>query len=476
MKRLNKYIILLAVMAFGFYSCEEEVELDSFNNGEADFSNYVALGNSLTAGYTDNALYLDAQQNSYPAILAEQFAVVGGGSFTQPLVADNNGGLTLQGNVIAAPKLIFNGTAPVPVSAAPTTEVGASIAGQGPYNNLGVPGAKSFHLLFDGYGNLPGLLATPPSANPYYVRFAQPNTSILTQAISQQPSFYTLWIGNNDVLGYATSGGEGDVITPTADFQTYIGGLLQGLSSTGANGVIANIPDVSATPYFNVVPNQPIPMDEATATGVNMAYAQYNGGLDQLVAAGLLSAEEAALRKIVFAAGNNAPVIIDNDLTDLTAINPALINMRQLKAGELLTLPSASVIGTLADPNNPQSVIGVGVPLGSQYSLTATELDNVNNAIAAYNQTISGLAAQFNVPVADMNAYFSSIANVGLTWGGADYGVEFVTGGLFSLDGIHPTQKGYAAVANQFISVINDAYNAQVPMVDLNNYPGVVLP
>ena len=476
MKILNKYFFILALLAVGLYSCEDETELDNFNNGEANFSNYVALGNSLTAGFADNALYLDAQQNSYPALLAEQFAVVGGGDFTQPLVEDNVGGLTLQGNVIANPKLVFNGMAPVVAEGSPSTEVGASIAGEGPFNNLGVPGAKSFHLLSDSYGALPGLLSNPPTANPYYVRFSQPNTSVLAAAVAQQPTFYTLWIGNNDVLGYATSGGEGDVITPSGEFEIYIGALLQGLSQTGAQGVIANIPDVSATPYFNVVPNEPIDLDEATATGVNMAYAQYNGGLDQLVMAGILSAEEAALRKISFEAGANPPVIIDNDLTDLTAFNPALINMRQLKEGELLTLPSSNVLGTLADPNNPQSVIGVGVPLGSEFSLTSSELDNVNQAIASYNQIISATAAQLGVPVADMNDYFSTISNSGLLWSGANYSVEFVTGGLFSLDGIHPSQKGYAAIANQFINTINNAYNAQVPLVDINNYPGVVLP
>ena len=474
MKRFNK-IYLLALVAALFAACSSEVDIDNFSNGEADFSNYVALGNSLTAGYADGALYLDAQTNSYPALLAEQFAAVGGGSFKQPLVSDNIGGLTLGGTQIASTKLIFNGTAPVPASGTPSTEVSASVAGDGPFNNLGVPGAKSFHLLFDGYGSLPGVQAG--TANPYYVRFSQPNTSVLAQAMSQSPSFFTLWIGNNDVLLYAADGGEeGTSITSAGEFQTYFGALLQGLTSTGAKGVVATVPDVTSVPYFNVVPNKPIELDAATAAQVSGAYAPYNGGLDQLVAAGILSSEEAAMRKISFVEGANAPVIIDNDLTNLTAINPALVSMRQLKEGELLTLPSSRVLGTEAQPGNPASVIGVGVPLDSKYSLTSTELGKINAAVESYNQTIVSVAGQFGVPVADMNAYFSTVGMTGLSWGGATYGVQFVTGGLFSLDGIHPTQKGYAAVANQFIKTINSAYGANVPMVDINNYPGVALP
>jgi hypothetical protein len=33
--------------------------------------------------------------------------------------------------------------------------------------------------------------------------------------MSQKPTFFSLWIGNNDVLGFATTGGDGtDPITP----------------------------------------------------------------------------------------------------------------------------------------------------------------------------------------------------------------------------------------------------------------------
>lgn len=480
MKFFNQYLYIAAFCSLLLFSCDEGVEIDDFDSGEANFSNYVALGNSLTAGYADNGLYLSAQENSYPALLAQQFQLVGGGNFTQPLVSDDLGGLTLNGNVIVQPKLVLgvsaDGLAPVTAEGSPATEVGMNISAQGPYNNLGVPGAKSFHLLGDTYGSIAGLLTTPQTANPYYVRFSKENTSILADAISQSPSFYTLWIGNNDVLGYATTGGSGDVITPVEEFQTYIGALLQGLSSTGANGVIANIPNVTDIPFFNVVPEAPIALDQATASAVNSAYAQYNGSLAQLVLGGVITQEEADLRTISFSAGNNYPVIIDTDLTDLTAINPALISMRQMKSGELNTLTSSSRLGELADPNNPASVIGVGVPLGAEYVLTETEIANTNAAISGYNLSISALAAQFQVPVADMNSFFSEIDDSGILFNGANYSVEFVTGGLFSLDGIHPTQKGYALIANQFIDVINENYNANVPLLDINDYDGVVFP
>ena len=68
---------------------------------------------------------------------------------------------------------------------------------------MGVPGAKSFHLLAPGYGNIANL--SLGLANPYFVRMtgATPNASVLDLALAQAPTFFSLWIGNNDVLGYA---------------------------------------------------------------------------------------------------------------------------------------------------------------------------------------------------------------------------------------------------------------------------------
>jgi hypothetical protein len=96
----------------------------------------------------------------------------------------------------------------------------ASIYSSGPYQNLGVPGAKSFHLGAAEYGNAAGVALG--KANPYYVRFASSATSsVLQDAVSQSPTFFSLWIGNNDVLSYATNGGKGKDQTGNFDPSTY---------------------------------------------------------------------------------------------------------------------------------------------------------------------------------------------------------------------------------------------------------------
>ena len=459
-----------------------------YTSGSADFSTYVAIGNSLTAGFADGALYMTGQDNSFPNILAKQFALAGGGVFTQPLTSDNLGGLLLGGNVIAPNRLVFDPVNQVPynVGGTPTTEISAVVAG--PFNNMGVPGAKSFHLLANGYGNVAGVQTG--QANPFYARMASsPNASILEDALAQNPTFFTLWIGANDVLSYATSGGSGEDHNSTGNidpatyggnditnanvFAQVYGGILQALSQTGADGVVASLPSVTDAPFFTTVPYNPIPMDAPTAGFVNDAYSDYNNGLLLAEAGTLISSEERAARTINFqASANNAVVLEDEYLTDLSALG--LPSLRQATADDLLVLTSRSFIGTLADPNNPSSVNGVGVALADNWVLTPQEQESVANATAAFNATIQMLAEQFDLGFFDANALLNEIATNGLNIGGeAVITGAYVTGGAFSLDGIHPSPRGYAVAANAILDVINTKYGANIPKVDPIEFTGL---
>ena len=495
MKKFYGSLLAVALLAVG---CAEDdpVIVDPmdddpivFTSGSADFSTYVAIGNSLTAGFSDNALFIDGQTNSFPNMLAQNFALAGGGSFNIPFMADNLGGMTLGGNPISGNRLILSfasgSPAPVPVAGTGTTEISNVLSGS--FNNMGVPGAKSYHVVAPGYGNLAGVPIG--QANPYYARFASsPNATVLGDAMAQGPSFFTLWLGNNDVLGFAASGGSGvdqagnlnpatyagNDISDQNVFASVMNGILQTLTSGGAEGAIANIPDVLKTPYFNTVPFNAIPLDQATADVVNAAYAAYNGGLAQLQLGGLISAEELAKRTINFTAGQNAVVIIDEDLTDLTAFNPGLINMRQATAEDLLILPSSSFLGTLANPQDPTSINGVAVPLADNWVVTPEEAMLIDNAIAGYNQTIAALATQYDIALVDANTLFDDlVANGFVQADGSVVTAAFATGGGFSLDGVHPSPRGYAILANAFSAAINAKYGSNMPMVNPLNFTGL---
>ena len=504
MKNTIKFMI--GLLAIGLVSCEPEFEnavTDEgfYDAGDADFSNYVSLGNSLTAGYADSALYISGQEDSYPNIMAEQFGFVGGGDFTQPLTSDNFGGLLYGGVQILGNRLVLsadeNGNPfPTPLDGTPTTDVTTSATG--PFNNMGVPGAKSYHLVTPGYGSVAGV--ANGTANPWYARFAtSESTTVLADAASLNPTFFSLWIGNNDILGYATSGGSGLDQTGNLDPSTYGGNditdpnvfaaaysaQVDALVAGGAKGVLLNIPDVTSIPYFTTVPAQSIPLDAATAGAVNAQFALYNGALGQLVAAGFISAEEAALRQVNFNEGINYPIMTDVDLTDVTAIligggidpqTAALLGqLRQVKSDDLVVLTASSVLGTVPDPSNPLNILGVTLPLPNSLVLSSTEQARVATAGASYNAIIEGLAAANELGYGDMKSALADVAANGAIYNGGVLTSTYVTGGAFSLDGVHPSPRGYAFTANTIIDVINTTYNASIPKVDIGTYGTVTL-
>lgn len=508
-----KNIKWLLLVSLTFVACSEDDEVIVHNSsdglpltaGTADFSKYVAVGNSLTAGFSDNALFIEGQNAGYTNILSQQFALVGGGEFKIPYMADNVGGLLLGGTQIQGPRLYFNGVAPVPVAGTPTTEITNHLTGS--YNNMGVPGAKSFHLLSNSYGNPAGIGSY---ANPYFVRFASSTSAtMLGDAVAQSPTFFSLWIGNNDVLSYATSGGTGvnqlgnlnpatygpnDITDPNV-FASVYNTLLDGtngLTKNNAKGVVANIPYVTSVPFFTTVPTNPIPgLPTANATSLNQLF----GGINAALAGAGLPARYVTL---VADDGNPATVeanpllIVDESLIDISAqITAALTPVygaptatflgglfgrtrhasNAAASRDYILLTARGVIGTTttAAPA-PFNTVGVSYPMQDGTTLTAAETAEVKTATDAYNATISALATSKGLAFVDANAILAQVASTGISGNGFTVTSAFVTGGGFSLDGVHPSPRGYALIANKFIEAINAKYGSNLKGVSLGDY------
>lgn len=472
---------------------DDPVDDAEYSSGDLDLSRYVAVGDSLTAGFKDGTLYLDGQLDSFPNILSELFAEAGGGDFKQPLMADNLGGLLLAGNPIPGfeTRLVLTNSdpddpsqlAPVRQSGTPLTDVTNVVSG--PFNNLGVPGAKSFHIPLDNYGNVAGLGVSPATANPFFVRFASaPNSNLLADALAQAPTFFTVWVGNNDILSYATAGGTGadssstpaygtasdDITDPVNVFAPTYTAIVNALSAGGANGVLITLPDSADTPFFTTVPYNAIPLSADSAAAANAGFAAYNGGLSLAVANSLITQAEADQRTINFVAGQNAVLILDEDLTDLTGLNAALLNFRQATADDLILLSTSSLLGT-ERTGMAGSVIGVSTPLLDSEILTAREISEVDAAREAYNTVIADLAnSRSNLALYDVAATLRDLNDGdGIDYGTGNVTGVFATGGAFSLDGVHMTARGYAIIANDIIDVLNENFNADLPRTD----PGV---
>ncbi|MNU12516.1 hypothetical protein D3C71_05400 [compost metagenome] len=478
---MKKIIIsTIAVSALFFtVSCNTDFDTDVedivVTKGEADFSKFISLGNSLTSGYRDGTLYSGGQAESFPSMIAGQMKLVGGGEFKQPLMPNNVGGFTNLPGFPGKLELKMVNGALSPVANAPAAALD-NVAAGGPYQNMGVPGAKVAHLLAPGYGNAAGL--SLGLANPYFVRFASSTTaSVVGDALAQNPTFVSLWIGNNDVLGYATTGGDGtNPITPVdgaagVGFTNTYTALINTVFPTGTTrkGVVANIPNVTSVPFFTRVPAMPLTnLTDTQVSQLNTAYATYNAGLAQAKSLGAINDAEYQKRLIKFTAGAvaNGAVISDKDLTTV----PGLPKYRQTTAKDYILLTASAVL-------TPQAGGGTSVPLEDKLVLTEAEAAKVLTATTAYNTTIRSLADSKGLAFVDMNAKMIELnSKSGISWNGVRYTATFVTGGTFSLDGVHLTGRGYAVVANEFIKSINKKYRSTLPQVDPNKYSGITFP
>ena len=450
----NIYKSFLIVASIGLFAgCKPNLTAPSPSKGNIDVTRYVAIGNSITSGFADGALYHDGQMVSYPNLIAQQFVAIGGGDFKQPLMPGTLGCGTADSSghtIFVAPfKLGYSIDCKLVTSLAPIPSAGSGdknalfTSVQGPFNNMGVPGAKVIDIATQGYG-------TPNVGNPFFTRMASnPATaSILSDAMLIKPTFFSLFIGNNDVLLYATNGGASPAtITSQATFSASITALVDSLTKHGAKGVIANIPDVTVLPFFTTIPWNALTLTQSQADSLNIAWAD--------------NSTTPPTPLYNFKAGNNGFLIKD------PMANPFL-PQRLIKEGEfvLLDVPLNSI-----KCNN----LGSKFPIPNQYILTSYEIDSIKTAISGYNTIIKAVADKYNLAFVDVNAFLNQ-TKTGFAYDGVTFNAAFVTGGTFSLDGVHLTPVGNALLANEFIKSINAKFGSTVNQVDVSKYHGVIFP
>jgi len=308
MKTINiKLLGVVVIFIITISSCKQDVitlqqpTTTTPSQGSADFTKYVAIGNSLTAGYQAGALFTEGQQNSFPLILSKQFSIAQGTTltFNQPDINSVNGynsSYSDPAHGVILGRMILFAADGVQAHALPTPSGYPGVPA--PYNTANLPGPFTGNKSQLNNFGVPGILlgqvgipqtGGPSTSNPYYnglyARFAtNPGTStIIGDALATQPSFFTFDLGNNDVLGYATTGGDGSIpLTSPASFTTYYStaiGALMGSSST-LKGAVSTIPNVTSIPFFYTIGWNAVPLDAATAASVtaNLAnnYNAYN--------------------------------------------------------------------------------------------------------------------------------------------------------------------------------------------------------
>ncbi len=199
--------------------------------GKADFTRFVAIGDSYGAGFEAGSLNERHQIFSWPAIIAQAAGLTL--CPTTALATDN---CFAQG-LIAFPGLpggetVYNGVGLVTIPGSG----GPRMAGFArPYNNLAVPGYT--------VGATLALTGAEPTSGLGQVILRGLGTEV-DQAIALKPTFIAIWIGGNDFLG-AVSQGSPNTLTPLASFTAQYGAMLDKLiaGAPGAGMIVGTLPN-----------------------------------------------------------------------------------------------------------------------------------------------------------------------------------------------------------------------------------------
>ncbi len=420
----------------------------------ANVKKYVSIGNSLTAGYQSGGLYKSAQVYSYPMQFATQLKAAGAslGTFEIPTWEDP-GSYGADGKTSRLVLKSLVGPVIVTEGLAPGTQ--SNLALERPYDNLGIPGS----IVYDFLDTTNFITKSGARANPFFghvLRSSAFGASILKQTKALNPDLVTFWLGNNDVLGYATSGGTTKSAftgvaepTPAAMFTAMYNAAVDSLHANLPNAklILANIPDVKAVPFFTTIGPK---VAAALPAGI---YARYQKHGNSGVAMDSTRFTEADAPFMTLPGSSYAPYI-------------GAVSGKWYKDNKYPALP-AGIDTTKPFGVHPQN------PLPDALILDASEQTVAANAIASFNATIAASASKNGAALVDVNGVFNSIKASGIVVNGTKYTTDFITGELFSLDGVHPTGKGQGIIANEFIKAANSKFGFTVTQVNVGTLPGI---
>ena len=376
--------------------------------GGAMFASYVAIGNSITAGYQSGGINDSTQRQSYARLLAGSmgtqyhYASLAGRGCTPPIANALTGALSGAG------------------STATTCDLRAAASVTDVLNNVAVPGARV----------LDPISASTVASNALTTFILGGKTQVM-RALDARPTFVSIWIGNNDVLQAGVTG----LLTPTpgvspgivstqAQFQASYDAMLKGLTDSMPNlkGVLIGVVKVSGVPILS---------SGDTLSKSAAAQAFINGATGKTVAIDPACSGSTVLL--------NIPLLISNIRS---GAHPAYISCTK---------------------NSPAA------PVGDIFVLDDAEQATLNATVDGYNSYIAGKAAALGFAYFDPNLLLgaarasNAIPRLPNFTGSTASTTAFGT--LISLDGIHPAAAGHVLLANGIIAAINGKYGTTLPTV-----------
>ena len=376
--------------------------------GDVDFTRFVGVGDSLTAGFRDGALFEEAQLESFYVRMATSM----GTQVIVPTIAypgiPTPNPATGQGLLLQVP-----GTCQVGAVTFATGQTTGRLRPDLPATDVAVPGQNVAEALNTTWSidpaNIPG---TADSAEDFILGFPYvlapppintPRAQIAT-AVGLQPTFVSFWLGSNDALGAALAATVNDqTLTPVDDFEAAAEASFGAIVATGAKGIVTNVPDVTVVPNLFSVPELQVLF---AAQGTELTPAQI---------------------KLLFGVGKK-------DFVPLSAL-PTII-----------AIAGGQIPG----------------PLPATLILKKSEIKKIRKNIVAYNRVLKGLADDNGWAFYDINTRFTQIARDGYVVDGVGTLTTDYLGGLFGLDGVHPSATGHAVLATEMIAAINAKYGTSL--------------
>jgi lysophospholipase L1-like esterase len=405
LKHLARVAAIGAVLAVAACDSNHDVLGPNPPLGGETFRSYVAIGNSITAGFQSNGINDSTQRQSYAVLLARSM----GTRFAIPALAKPGCPAPIANTQTGALVGQVGATLPPPCSARDTLSVTAIL------NNVAVPGARVADPTSPSTGSSNALTT-----------FILGGKTQVQKALEAQPTFATVWIGNNDVLSAGLSGllvggvvtGQNGITITQAQFQTSYDALISQLTTGAPNvkGVLIGVAQVANLPSFSV---------------------------------GALIAGSATIQAGLTAAAGK-PVTVLPNCTGSTS----LVNVPQL-LGAIRANTHPAVVSCAKDP--------LTAPVGDVYVLDAQEQATLSGLIAGLNTYISGKATAIGFGFWDPNPLFLAKRASGEIPPFPNLGSATATfGPLFSLDGVHPSAAAHLLIANQIIGVINTKYGTNL--------------
>lgn len=369
------------------------------------FRSYVALGNSITAGYQSGGINDSTQRESYAALFAEQantryaYAALAGNGCPPPIVS------------IVTGQRVGGGTSATECSLRDPAGITAAL------NNVAVPGANVFDPT----------RASTPSSNTLTNLVLGGETQV-ARALDARPTFVSIWIGNNDLLGAAVSGilvpaaGISSGITPLDSFQVAYDSMMAALAtgtSVRGGALIGVVNPVQAPIFF--------------PAATLLASPSFRAGFEAF-------------------AGRS--VTVDSNCSGSASLLSFAI-VSAIRSGSHPPLISCEKSGS---PTNP---------VGDLFVLDSAEQAMLARVVTEYNTYIMGAASAAGFAYWDPNPVLTALRAGGDVPAVPNLGNPAnLFGDYFTLDGLHPSATAHALVADSLIANVNARYGTAVPLVN----------